>query len=162
MPVPLRVVSGCTFSVCVCVCWRFLGSRPIQVSEPCRAAEIQFAGPGIWLEFCSPSPVCTAKHRVYYVFWSPDPKNPQNLRWPGDSYRRFGAIHVNQFVRIDSQQKPQFSQRASDTHESPITCDLQLSGPWSVIRKKGVQPRNDSRIRRFARICDLIRANRAI
>ena len=70
---------------------------------------------------------------------------------PAEMSRRFatriGAIRMNQFVNRLAEKNPRFSQRASDSRESPQTCDSQFLAPRSAIRKKVVQFRNPEMIR---------------
>ena len=70
-------------------------------------------------------------------------------------------------TRIDSQRKPYFHNGLRRfAHELPQTCDSQLLAPRSADHKKkglssGAQNRF-ARIRRFAQICESMRANRTI
>ena len=74
------------------------------------------------------------------------------LRWPGDSQRESGW-----FARID----PLFSERSRDSCESPQTCEFAISSARNAICKNGVQF-GRTLTPWFARICESIRANRAI
>ena len=78
-----------------------------------------------------------------------------SLRWPGDS-----QLESGRFARIvsgESIRSKKTSQHASDSRESPQTCDSQVLGPRSAIRRRRGsvrEPSGDSRESSDSRICE--------
>ena len=94
---------------------------------------------------------------------TPPRKGKENLRWPRRFEARIGAIRAKSQMCESNSQLPTFI-TTTFRRLARIASSLRFASlvPRNALHKKGVQFGNFARIKRFARICESIRATRAI